>query len=80
MAGTCLMACSNANAKHSAWWILQHLDSLKMRRLNKKVTSPPPLQDICSYADFFIFVLVALTTQLEVAEKALSEESCSAGC
>jgi hypothetical protein len=46
-----------------------------MQRLNGKVTSPPSLlQDICSFANFFIPVLVALTARLEPAEKALLKE------
>jgi hypothetical protein len=45
-----------------------------MQRLNGKVTSPPLLQDICSFANFFIPVLVALTARLEPAEKALLKE------
>jgi hypothetical protein len=46
-----------------------------MRRLIKKVTNPLSLlQDICSFADFLILVLVALVARLEAAEKALSKE------
>jgi hypothetical protein len=46
-----------------------------MRRLIKKVTNPLSLlQDICSFADFLILVLVALVAHLEAAEKALSKE------
>jgi hypothetical protein len=46
-----------------------------MRRLNGKVISPPSLlQDTCSFADLLCLVFVALTAQLEEAEKALSEE------
>jgi hypothetical protein len=46
-----------------------------MQRLNGKVTSPPSLlQDICSFTNFFIPVLVALTARLEPAEKALLKE------
>jgi hypothetical protein len=45
------------------WWLIG------------KVTNPPSLlQDICSFADFLILVLIALADRLEVAEKALSEE------
>jgi hypothetical protein len=47
----------------------------RMKRLNRKVASPPSLlQDTCSFADLLILVLVALTVQLEAAEKSLSEE------
>jgi hypothetical protein len=46
-----------------------------MRRLNGKVTSPPSLlQDTYTFADFFIFIYVALIAKLEVAEKALANE------
>jgi hypothetical protein len=45
------------------WWLIG------------KVTNPLSLlQDICSFADFLILVLIALADRLEVAEKALSEE------
>jgi hypothetical protein len=46
-----------------------------MQRLNGKVTSPLSLlQDICSFANFFIFIYVALTAKLEATEKALADE------
>jgi Tfp pilus assembly protein PilX len=46
-----------------------------MQMLNGKVTSPLSLlQDTCSFMNLLILVVVALTTWLEIVEKALCEE------
>jgi hypothetical protein len=46
-----------------------------MQMLIEKVTNPLSLlQDIFSFTDFLILVLIALADRLEVAKKALSKE------
>jgi hypothetical protein len=51
------------------------VENLKDAEVDQEVTNPLSLlQDICSFVNFLILVLVALAARLEAAEKALSEE------
>jgi hypothetical protein len=74
--GTGLTDCSSADARHSAQWVLQYVESLKNveaeREGNK--SSCTTLGNLF-FADVLIFILAALTPWLEATEKALLEDS-----
>jgi hypothetical protein len=75
MAGTVMTTCSNVDARHCAQRVLQHVESLKDANADQEgITNPLSLlQDIYSFTDLLILVLVALAAHLEATEKALSE-------
>jgi hypothetical protein len=75
VAGTCLMACSNADARHCARWILQYVESLKDAEADQEGNKYSfTVSRYLLFADFLILILVALTAHLEATEKALPEE------
>jgi hypothetical protein len=75
LAGACLMACSNVDARSSTQQILRYLESLKDAEADQEGTDPPSLlQAICSPTNSSIIVCVVVTARFEAAEKALVEE------
>jgi hypothetical protein len=75
LAGPGLMACTYNDAMSSTQSVLLYLESLKDVKADQKGNRLSSLlQTTCSFADCILRICVALSTKLEVANKALAKE------
>jgi hypothetical protein len=75
-----LKACNYASAKSFAQQLLQYLESLENMEADREGNrshSFNPYYSLASFTDFILHICVALTANLEAANKALVEERAS---